>query len=348
MSARPHTLKAGDPMKRLLFFFASTLLSSLSLSLLFVLTFAQGASAQSAPAHTLYGDFKVDESRAPGSAPKMFNVILKGSFGNTVARQTVSDNGRFTFPRVGNGEYDIVVEMESTEVARVHVTLNQSISTDIRQDISLEWRGAVGARPAKPGTISADTYSRTSTNQSLFDKAIDAAKKKSYAQSVALLRQIVESDGKDYEAWTELGTQQFNSDDAGEAEKSFLRAAEERPTFILPYLNLGKLRLARKDYDGAVEALTKAVALTPPSAEANYQLGEAYLQLKKGSKAVPYFTEAIRLGKSEGHLRLAALYNAAGLRDRAAAEYERFLSKNPDHPDRKKFEQYIKENKGKR
>jgi hypothetical protein len=46
-------------------------------------------------------------------------------------------------------------------------------------------------------------------------------------------------------------------------------------------------------------------------------------------------------------LRLAALYNAAGLKDRAAAEYEQFLAKNPNHPDRKKFEEYIKENKKK-
>ena len=124
-------------------------------------------------------------------------------------------------------------------------------------------------------------------------------------------------------------------------------AAEVRPAYLLAFLNLGKLRLARKDYDGAVEALTKAVALTPPSAEANYLLGESYLQLKRGSRAVPYFTEAIRLGKSEGHLRLAALYNAAGLKDRAAAEYEQFLAKNPGHPDRKKLEEYIKENKKK-
>jgi tetratricopeptide (TPR) repeat protein len=305
------------------------------------------ASAQTTPAHTLYGDFKVDESRAPDSAPVMFSVILKGSLGNVIARQTISNNGRFTFPHVGNGEYDIVVELEDSEVARVHIILNQSISTDIRQDILLEWRGAPGARLPKPGTVAADTYQRSSANQSLVDKALDAAKKKSYAQAVALLRQVVANDPKDYEAWTELGTQQFNAGEAGDAEKSFARAAQERPTFLLPFLNLGKLRLARKDYDGAVETLTKAVALTPPSAEANYQLGEAYLQLKKGSKAVPYFTEAIRLGKTEGHLRLAALYNAAGLKDRAALEYEQFLSKNPDYVDRKKLEEYVRENKKK-
>jgi hypothetical protein len=43
-------------------------------------------------------------------------------------------------------------------------------------------------------------------------------------------------------------------------------------------------------------------------------------------------------------LRLAALYNAAGLKDRAALEYKAFLEKVKTHPDRKKFEQYVKDN----
>jgi cytochrome c-type biogenesis protein CcmH/NrfG len=301
------------------------------------------AAAQAEPRHTLYGDFKVDESRAAGSVPKVFNVILMGRLGNTVGRQQVSNNGRFTFPSVLNGEYDLVVELANEEVARVHVVLNQSISTDFRQDISLEWRGAPGA--GKAGTVSADSYRRAGPNQALYERALAAAKKKSYDQSVALLRQVVESDPKDYEAWTELGNQYFNQGDKGEAEKSFLRATQERPTFALAFLNLGKLRMDRKNYDGAIEALGEAVRQQPTSPEANYFLGESYLQLKKGSKAVGYLEEAARLGRPEARLRLAALYNAAGLKDRAAAEYEQFLAAKPDYPDRKKLEQYIKENK---
>ena len=68
----------------------------------------------------------------------------------------------------------------------------------------------------------------------------------------------------------------------------------------------------------------------PKSATANYFLGEAYLALKKGSKAVGYLNEALKLdpiGMADAHLRLAALYNLAGYKDRAAAEYEQFLTK---------------------
>ena len=58
--------------------------------------------------------------------------------------------------------------------------------------------------------------------------------------------------------------------------------------------------------------------------------------------------EALRLdpkGMVEVHLRLALLYNGAGLKDKAAAEYEAFLKQRPDYPDRKKLEEYISANK---
>jgi Tfp pilus assembly protein PilF len=90
------------------------------------------------------------------------------------------------------------------------------------------------------------------------------------------------------------------------------------------------------------------VQVHPGSSDAQYLLGESYLQIKKGSKAVGYLNEAIRLdpiGKADAHLRLAALYNGAGMKDRAAAEYEQFLAKKPDYADKKKLEQYIKDNK---
>ena len=84
------------------------------------------------------------------------------------------------------------------------------------------------------------------------------------------------------------------------------------------------------------------------SADANYFLGEAYLQIRKGSLAVGYLNEALRLdplGMAAVHLQLAALYNGAGMKDKAVLEYEQFLKAKPNYSDRKKLEKYIAENK---
>jgi ribosomal protein S18 len=42
---------------------------------------------------------------------------------------------------------------------------------------------------------------------------------------------------------------------------------------------------------------------------------------------------------------LATLYNAAGMKDKAASEYEQFLTKVPDYKDKKKLQEYISANK---
>jgi Flp pilus assembly protein TadD len=317
--------------------------SLLIIASLLLVACAHAAAAAQGGGHMLYGDFKVDESKAEGQKPLSFDLILYSENGPVVARQTVASHGSYRFLNLANGWYALVVEVEGTEVARLRVQVVSTFKTDFRQDISMEWRGMPGKAA---GNVSvADFYKRATASQKLYDRAAEAMGAKRYADATALLLQVVGTDTQDYQAWTELGTSYLFQDKADDAERAYLRAAEAKPTFALAYVNLGRMRLAQKNYDAAIEVLTKAVALQPPSADANFLLGEAYLQLKKGSKAVPYMNEAARLGRADAHLRLATLYNAAGMKDRAAAEYEQYLAKKPDAPDRKKLEQYVKENK---
>lgn len=303
--------------------------------------------AQRGVGHTLYGDVKVDESKLKGVEPLSFDVILYQLDGRVFSRQKVSNGGRYRFNGLSSGEYDLAVELDNSEVARIRVNVGGGTPTDFRQDIEMEWKSLTAAsETAKKQTVSAaDFYKRASASQSAFERAQESMDKKKYDQAVALLKQVTDADPQDFQAWTELGTALLLLDKKDEAEKSYLRALEVRPAFTLALLNLGRLRASQKRFGEAVEPLTHAVEAAPTNAEANLLLGESYLQIKKGSKAVPYLNEAARLGMPEAHLRLATLYNAAGLKDRAAAEYEQFLAAKPDYPDRKKLEQYIKENK---
>jgi tetratricopeptide (TPR) repeat protein len=299
--------------------------------------------------HTLFGDLKIDESQVAGHKPQAFLLVLYGQRGPALARQTLMNNGRYQFYNLANGEYTIAIEVEAQEIARIHILLSEVEKTEIRRDIQLEWKpGAVG-NSSKPATTSAaDLYNRPSANEAVLEKAQEAIREKDYTQAVLLLNQIVSNDPKDFPVLAELGTVYFRQQKLDDAEKAYERALEVKPSFVLALLNLGKLRIAKKNFDGAIVALDKAVKEQPTSPDANFYLGEAYLQIKKGSKAVGYLYEAIKLdpvGKADAHLRLAALYNGAGLKDKAAVEYEQFLAKKPDYPEKEKLKQYIKENK---
>ena len=321
----------------------------LSLVVLLILTTPGNGIAQGFGGHTVFGDFKVDESASTDSKPISYQILLYTEGGRVVGRETVTNNGRYRFLDVPDGQYNIVVELENREVARIRVSVASPVRTDFRQDIVMQWRPDAVVKPQDSGVLTiSDGYPRAAANRTLFIKAAKATEKKNYDEAVSILRQIVKADPKDFEAWAELGTTLMTQKADDEAEKAYLNALENRPTYIIALVNLGRLRLKMKNYEGAIDPLSQAVKEQSDSATANFYLGEAYLQIKKGSKAVIYFNEALKLdpiGKADAHLRLAALYNAAGVKDRAAAEYEQFLKKKPDHPNKSKLQQYILENK---
>ena len=108
--------------------------------------------------------------------------------------------------------------------------------------------------------------------------------------------------------------------------------------------------MAQKQYEAGIEIFKHAAALEPNDARTFRLLGEAYLQNKQGTLGAQALNHAIRLdpiGQAECHLQLAHLFQLAGAKELAAAEYKKFLEKVPNHPDKKKFEKYISDNRPK-
>lgn len=298
-------------------------------------------------AYILFGDLIVEENKASDAKPLMYEILLMNRGGLPAARQFVGAGGRYQFINLAAGQYDLVVMLDHQEIARTRVEILAGPAQErMRQDITLAWKETA---PAKPGSVSAaDFYERSEPNEKLFVTAKSATDQKRYDDAIVTLRQLVTADPHDFQAWTELGTVYLFKQNYEESENAYVKSVTERPKFFLGQMNLGRLRVVRKNYEGAIEPLTAAVDIQPTSADANYYLGESYLQIKKGSKAVGYLNQAIKLdpvGRADAHLRLATLYNAVGMKDKAALEYEEFLKKKPNYPDRKKLEEYIAANK---
>lgn len=314
--------------------------------------FAQGLPSQSSSPNagqrrnfTLFGDLKVDASEGgQQNRTVMFDVILYTRGNEVFGRQRVGNGGRYQFNNVFNGDYYLAVELDNLEIARMPILISLNAIEHIRQDLEFRFKPGGISPAAGPG------YNRTAQNRSLYQKATQEIQAKNFAQAVTSLRSVVDSDPKDYEAWSDLGMVYFIQKDFEAAENSYTSAIGAKTDHVPALVNLGRVRLARKNNEGAVEALEAAVKADPKSATANYFLGEAYLALKKGSKAVGYLNEALKLdpiGMADAHLRLGALYNMAGYKDRAALEYEQFLHKKPDYPEAKKLTEYIEANKPK-
>lgn len=323
--------------------FASSVLIIATISIAAATARGQGS------VHTLFGDLQVDEGSAESLKPLVYEVVLYNLGGLVVSRQFVNAGGRYRFMNISNGQYYLAVLLDHEEIGRVRVEILAPLKNDFRQDISLAWRAGPKSRPKHPTVSASDFYKRTKASERLFAEARKAADKKRYEEAVSLLQRILKDDRQDFQAWTELGTLYLLQANYDAAEKAYQQAIAVRPSFLLALLNLGRLRNITKNHAGAVEPLVMALKLKPDSADVNYHLGEAYLQLKKGSSAVSCFYKALEvdpLGKADAHLRLATLYDAAGMKQKAAAEYAAFLKKKPDYANRTKLEKYIALNKG--
>lgn len=276
-------------------------------------------------------------------APSLFVMVYFS--GVLIDKRQVNDKGYYYVPNVPRNGAILAVEMDGVEVGRYQ--LPPSVMGSIRQDLTINWAQARNAKE-KVGVLSVKNfYQRPAENEKIFAKALANVKEKKIDNAIKLFTQLVENDPKDFVAWTELGTLFFNRTELAKAEEAYNKALVQKPDFIVALVNLGKLFLVQKQADKAVPVLIKAVETEPDSPDAQHFLGEAYLQIKKGSKAVIHLNKALELApleKAEIHLRLAALYNAAGLKDKAVAEYKLFLEKVPKYPERAKIEKYIKDN----
>ena len=321
---------------------------TLILVLVAIQSYAPSASAQGG--FTIFGDVRIT-SDGTTVVPKEVLLILRRVPEGEVGRQFVSSRGRYRFTNLKEGEYEIVAEAEGKEIGRLTqiriggMTLSNS-PYGYQNDVEIRWRPGSAAPPPTGGVISAaDVYDRPASTKATFVKAEEAVAKKKLDDAAKLLKQVVETDNADFQAWTALGTVYFAQEKFDDARQAYEHAIAAKPDSPRAHYNLGRLLSSQKKYDEAVESLTKAVELQPTSGDANMLAGEAYLQLKKGSKAIPYLEEAAKHGRPEAHLRLGWLYNAAGMKDKAALEYEEYLKKNPEYPERNKLKEYISANK---
>ncbi len=293
-------------------------------------------------AAVIWGQIEIKGLKPDQPKPTVFVTLMFN--GAQIGRVQANDKGYYYFLQRARDGATLLVTVGGLDVGSQNITA----AGGDRYDMAVNWTEGSNT-PQQTAVISVkDAYtSRSATNSALMERAATQAKAKNVSEAVKVYEQVVANDPNDFVAWTELGSLHFSNSKESEAEKAYKKAITLKPDFTLALLNLGKLYISQKRFPDAVLVLENAAMADRNSADSFHYLGEAYLQNKQGSKAVVVLNEAIRLApdeKAEIHLRLAALYNAAGAKDRAANEYKLFLKKRPDHKERAKLEAYIKEN----
>jgi len=203
-------------MRRLIF---------LSLLLVFISFGTKSAFAQGG--QTLFGDVRIS-TEDNTLVPEEVTLILRRAPDGEVGRQTISSRGRYRFTNLIPGDYEIVVEANGKEIGRIQqITIRNLLSNSPQgnqYDLDFRWQpeaAHVG------GVISAaDVYDRPAATRATFQKAEDAVGKKKYDQAVDLLKQVIDTDKNDFQAWTALGTVYFAEQKLDDSEKAYRQAIE--------------------------------------------------------------------------------------------------------------------------
>lgn len=259
-------------------------------------------------------------------------------------RITVGRSGNYCFKITAGSGGILVVEMDGIEVARRQVATFGPAQQREDFDISAD---AV-KRPSITGVVSSKFY-RDPNKKTIetYARAAEAERSKDVNGVIKYLKEIVNLDPEDYIAWGMLAGKYLENSDLDAAESALRKALQIRADYTPAWITAARVRMARKQYEAAIEVLKHTITLEPEAARAFQLLGESYLQLKLGSLGADALNKAIELdpiGMAECHLQLAHLYQLAKASKMAAEEYKKFLEKVPDHPERKSFERFIKEN----
>ncbi len=157
-------------------------------------------------------------------------------------------------------------------------------------------------------------------------------------------KKAIDRDSNYSEAYNALGTVYSRQQKWKEALKYFKKALENKlyPTPHVPYLNIGRLYMAQKDYDKAVDAYREAKRYANQDFII-YELGTALFEAGKIKEAVNEFQEGVGIAPQNANLRysLALALLKEGNKKAALAEFKKTSELAPGSDLAQKAKDYI-------
>lgn len=142
--------------------------------------------------------------------------------------------------------------------------------------------------------------------------------------AISRIQTIFGDSPNDPDAIATLAVAEWKLGEPEKASELLEGALKKFPTHLQSSVNLTRMKLKQKDWNGAEEVLKKAVADAPKSSDAALALGNLYVVLKQPEKAELQFKRALQMDPKNGSALMswAALQVAAKRLDDAEKTYK--------------------------
>ena len=285
---------------------------------------------------------------APNGSQPTSPVRVRLTFNGRHILETFSDlSGRFSFPGLVRGTYQVIAESDGMSFETTSVTVDVSAFGSagqlFTQDIHL--RPIPRKAAAEPGVVNAFTQNVPVDARQSFEQGLKLADAGKGDEAIEKLQHAVRIFPKYFEAHLQLGNLFLKSGRTGDAIAALDLAREINPNDERTYQSFGLLLMGQKNYGMAVAIFAEAGRLNPQNPMNSLMRGIALIHhaaaidasntaeraslLERADQAL---TQA--LNQSDKKMKpdsptLALFYEMKGEPERAAAELEAYLRKAP-------------------
>jgi tetratricopeptide (TPR) repeat protein len=310
-----------------------------------ILFFASAAVAIAQGGNVLEGKV-ITPSGVQPTAP----VRVKLTFNGRAINETFTDlSGRFSFPGVSRGRYQLTAEGDgnSFETTSVYAEISSfgPAGQSFTQDIQL--RPIIRKANPPPGVVNAFTQDVPPAAKEALDAGIKLAEEGKTEAAVQSMQKAIQIFPKYFEAHLQLGNAFLKANQFNEAIAELDLAREINPSDERAYQSFGLLLMKQRNFAVAVAVFAEAARLNPANPNNAVMRATALVhQAASVSDSAPSTEDRAHLLSraemamaqastlSENKLKpdsmtLALFYELKGDPERAAVELESFLQKTP-------------------
>ena len=276
-------------------------------------------------------------------------VRVKLTFNGRAIHETFTDlSGRFSFPGVGRGTYQLTAEGDGltfeTTTVYADVAAFGTAPQSFSQDIQLR---PIKHKPtAQPGVVNAFNQVVPDSAREALDLGIKLAEEGKTEAAVENFRKAIQIFPDYFDAHLQLGNLFLKKELFSEAITELDRAREIDPNDERAYQSFGLLLMKQKNYQVAVAVFGEAMRLNPSNPmnavmratalihqaasinEASYAADRSSL-LSQADAAISQATSLSGNKVRPDSLTLALFYEMKGDPERAATELDAYLQKTP-------------------
>jgi tetratricopeptide (TPR) repeat protein len=243
------------------------------------------------------------------------------------------NNGRFEFPRLAPGHYEVSVDADRERFEIVTESIELVRNQPVFLNLILKEKEQAG-RPKAAALSATELDSNIPAKaRKEFERASSLSREGKAEESIAHLRKAIEFYPRYLMAYNDLGAQLLDLGKLADAEEALRRALSIDLAAFNPTLNLGILLFKKHQFVEARTLLEKAVSLQAQSPAARLYHGLTLAATSEMDRAEKEFATAYDLG---GHdyavalFHLGQLYMDRGDRNRAREFFQSYLREAPN------------------